>query len=317
MNANTSGVDWDFYRSFLEVLREGSLSGAARALGLTQPTVGRHVDAIEARVGVSLFVRTQHGLSPTKAALALRPYVESMESTSAAFLRVATSQGAGVRGAVRVSASEIIAVEVLPPILAGLRETHPELAIELVASDRMENLLQREADIAVRMFPPTQDVLVARRIGEIEVGLHAHRRYLDRAGVPANLDELVGHSLIGFDRETDFVRSMKPRVPWMDRKCLALRTDSHLAALAALRAGFGIGFCQVGVASRDKNLVRLFPGQVSIPLDTWVVMHEDMRDSPRCQVTFRALAEGLSRYIDASGQGGVGLTLPDPFLRRK
>lgn len=303
----SDSVDWDLYRSFLEVMREGSLSGAARALGLTQPTVGRHVDALESRVGASLFVRTQNGLSPTKAALSLRPYVESMESASAAFMRVATSQGEGVRGTVRVTASEIIAVEVLPAIFASLREEHPGLVIELTASDRMENLLQREADIAVRMFPPTQDVLIARRIGTIDVGLHAHRRYLQRAGTPSSLDELNQHSLIGFDRETDFIRSMKSRVPWMDRKRLALRTDSHLVGLAALRAGFGIGFCQAGIGRRDENLVHLFADQVSIPLETWVVMHEDMRDSPRCKVTFSALAEGLARYIDANGQGSVGL----------
>ncbi len=300
-----SNVDWALYRSFLEVMREGSLSGAARSLGLTQPTVGRHVDTLEARVGVSLFVRTQNGLSPTRAATALLPYVESMESSSAALLRVATSQGAGVRGAVRITASEIIAIEVLPPILAALRETYPELIIELAASDRMENLLQREADIAIRMFAPTQDVLVARRVGAIEIGLHAHRRYLERNGTPGCLDDLNGHALIGFDRETDFIRSMKSRIPWMSRKHLALRTDSHLAALAAVRAGFGIGFCQLGLARRDANLVHLFADQVSIPLETWVVMHEDMRDSPRCQVTFKALVEGLTAYIDAGRQGGV------------
>jgi DNA-binding transcriptional LysR family regulator len=290
---------WELYRSFLAVLREGSLSGAARALGLTQPTVGRHVDAIEASIGMALFVRTQQGLSPTKAALALRPYVEDMQSTSAALLRVASSQGEGVRGTVRITASDVITIEVLPPILAGLRAAYPELVIELVSSNRMEDLLQREADIAVRMVPPSQDVLVARRIGEIELGLYGHRSYLDREGTPASIDALSGHALIGYDKETAYIRAMKAHVPWMTRKHFALRTDSDLASLAALRAGFGIGFCQVGLARRDANLVRLFPDDVSLRLDTWLAMHQDLRDSPRCRVSFAALAEGLASYIDA------------------
>ena len=154
---------WELYRTFLAVVREGSLSGAARALGLTQPTAGRHVDALERALGFSLFIRTQQGLSPTEAALSLRPFAESLEATSAALLRAASSQGEGVRGTVRITASDVVAVEVLPPILADLHAAYPELTIELVPSNRMEDLLRREADIAVRMQRPSQGVLVARR----------------------------------------------------------------------------------------------------------------------------------------------------------
>lgn len=133
---------WELYRTFLAVVREGSLSGAARALGLTQPTAGRHVDALEQALGLSLFIRTQQGLSPTEAALSLRPFAESLESTSAALLRAASSQGEGVRGTVRITASEVVAVEVLPPILADLHAAYPELTIELVPSNRLEDLLR-------------------------------------------------------------------------------------------------------------------------------------------------------------------------------
>ncbi|EGY64606.1 Cyn operon transcriptional activator [Ralstonia pickettii] len=289
---------WELYRTFLAVVREGSLSGAARALGLTQPTVGRHVDALERALGMSLFIRTQQGLSPTEAALSLRPFAESLEATSAALLRAASSQGEGVRGTVRITASEVVAVEVLPPILADLHAAYPELTLELVPSNRMEDLLRREADIAVRMHPPSQGVLVARHLGGIELGLFAHQRYLAQRGMPTTIEELAGHTLIGYDKENAFLRSMRAQFPWVQRNRFALRTDSDLAAIAALRAGFGIGFCQVGLARHNADLVRLFSEQIAITLDTWLAMHEDLRDSPRCRVVFDALATGLLRYIN-------------------
>ena len=144
-------ISWELYRSFLGVLREGSLSGAARALGITQPTVGRHVAALEEALEVVLFTRSQVGLLPTEVALALRTHAEAMESTAASLQRAASGQGEGVRGVVRVSTSEVVAVEVLPPIVAKLREAHPALKVELVSTNRVQDLLRREADIAVRM----------------------------------------------------------------------------------------------------------------------------------------------------------------------
>lgn len=298
---------WELYRSFLQVLRDGSLSAAARALGLTQPTVGRHVGALEQAMGFALFVRTQQGLTPTAAAVALRPYAEALESTSAALLRAASRQGRDVHGTVRITASHVIAVEVLPPILAELRQAHPGLTIELAPSNRVEDLLRRESDIAVRMQRPSQDVLIARRIGDIELGLFAHRRYLDKHGTPAGIDALAGHALIGYDKENAFIRSRKAQLSGLSREMFSLRTDSDLAALAALRAGFGIGMCQVGLARRDPALVRLFPRKIALQLDTWLAMHEDLRGSPPCRAAFAALAEGLKAYA-AFAAGGRAAT---------
>lgn len=290
-------MSWDFYRTFLEVLREGSLSGAARSLGLTQPTVGRHVDALEEALGYALFIRTQQGLSPTQQALALRPYAEALESTSMALLRAASSQESGVRGTIRITASDVITVEVLPAIITELHAAYPELTIELMPSNRIEDLLQREADIAVRMQRPSQGVLIARRIGDIELGMYAHKNYLARRGKPVRIDDLAGHALIGFDKETAFIRSMKTQLPEVRRELLALRTDSDLASLAMLRAGFGIGFCQIGLARRNPDLVRLFPKRISLKLDTWLAMHEDLRENPSCKVAFAALTKGLEKYV--------------------
>lgn len=309
MTASEPG--WELYRSFLAVLEEGSLSAAARSLGLTQPTVGRHVQALERAVGFALFTRSQRGLLPTEAALALQPFASTLAATTAALLRAASGHGGAggaVRGTVRITASEVIGAEVLPPMLARLKQDHPALVVELVLSNRLEDLLQREADIAVRMVRPTQEALVARRIGDIELGLHAHRSYLERRGTPASVQALRDHSLIGFDRETAFIRSFSRRAGSdgaLRRAAFSLRTDSDLAQLAAIRAGFGVGVCQVGLARRDRNLVRLLPRAFSMKLDAWLVMHEDLRSSPRCSVTFDALGAALKRYAAGAADSGA------------
>jgi DNA-binding transcriptional LysR family regulator len=288
---------WDLYRTFLAVLREGSLSGAARSLGLTQPTIGRHIDALEQAVGCQLFTRSQHGLAPTEASAVLLPYAEELAATAAALLRVASAQGGAVRGAVRITASEVIGAEVLPPILARLHQHYPELVIELVLSNAVEDLLRRDADIAVRMVKPSQGALVARRLGEIKLGLHAHRRYLDRRGMPARLEQLLQHALIGFDQETAALRGLLKHFPSLQRASFALRANSDLAQLNAIRTGFGIGICQVRLAARDATLVRVLPDAFELTLDTWLAMHEDLRTSRRCRVVFDALAAGLGDYI--------------------
>jgi DNA-binding transcriptional LysR family regulator len=291
--------DWQWYRSFLAVLDHGSLSAAARALNLTQPTLGRHIDALEASLGLKLFTRSFDGFAPTDAALALRPYAAGLKDTAAALLRAASSQGQGVRGTVRITASEVVGVEVLPPVLASLRQSHPELVVELVVSNEVGDLLRREADIAVRMVQPTQGALIARRVGSIELGMHGRADYLARCGTPRSMDELLRHSLIGFDREDARIRRMTADLGPFDRSIFAFRADSDLAQLAAIRAGFGLGVCQVGLARRD-GLVRVLPRLFSFRLDTWVAMHADLRDSPRCAVTFAALVQGLLLYTSSS-----------------
>lgn len=297
-----SEVGWELYRSFLGVLQEGSLSGAARALGITQPTVGRHISALEHSVGLTLFTRSQTGLLPTEAALALRPYAEEMRSTADALRRAADSQGEGVKGTVRVSASEVVGVEVLPPIVARLRQAHPRLKVELVMTNRVQDLLQREADIAVRMTPPRQELLIARRVGVVALGLFAHRDYLERQGTPKTAPDLAQHALIGFDQETPFLRSARKTIPGWSREAFSIRTDSDVGHLALIRAGCGIGVCQVELAKLNTDLVRVLPQRFELKLETWVTMHEDLRSSPRCRATFDALVKGLTAYVG----GGFG-----------
>jgi DNA-binding transcriptional LysR family regulator len=293
----TEIIGWELYRTLLSVLQEGSLSGAARALGITQPTAGRHISALERHFGLALFTRSRAGLRPTEAALALQIYAQEMHSTAAALQRAAASQGEGVTGTVRVSASEVMGVEVLPSIVARLRQAHPGLTVELVSTNRLQDLLLREADIAVRMAPPRQKSLIARRVAAVAVGLFAHKSYLASHGTPKDVAGLAQHALIGFDEETPFLRAARKAFPQWSRAAFSIRTDSDVGQIALMRAGCGIGVCQVALARRDGDLVRVLPQKFELHLDTWVTMHEDLRNSRRCKVTFDALVRGLTAYV--------------------
>lgn len=295
----TDKIAWDLYRSLLAVLDEGSLSGAARSLNLTQPTVGRHISQLEHSLGLTLFIRNQTGLIPTEAALSLRSDAEAMQHLAAALERSARAFNQ-IGGAVRVSASEIVGVEILPAILAELQIAHPEFEIELVVSNRMQDLTRREVDIAVRMIPPRQEVLLATRVGDVELGMYARKAYLERRGRPQTLSELVDHALIGFDQETPFIRSARAGWSIWARENFALRSDFDLAQLACIRAGVGIGICQVGLARRDSSLERLFADSFALSLSTWVAMHEGLRTSPRYTTVFRALVQGLRQYVQSA-----------------
>ena len=292
-----TNIGWELYRSYLSVLQEGSLSAAARALGVAQPTLGRHIATLEKSLGLTLFTRSHLGLLPTEAALALKGFAEEMNSTAAAMKRAAESQGAGIKGTVRITASEVMGVEVLPPIVAQLQNEHPALKIELVLTNRVQDLLRREADIAVRMTPPKQELLIARRVGMVEVGFHAHQTYLNEHGTPNSLQDLAQHVLIGFDEETPFVRTARKALPVWRRDAFTLRTDNDLAQLALIRSGAGIGICQVVLAKRDPQLVRVLPNHFAFSMETWLTMHEDLRHSPRCKIAFDALLAGLQRHV--------------------
>lgn len=245
-------------------------------------------------MGVGHFVRTQRGLSPTDIALELVPHVEVLASTTAALVRVGSDRSGEMRGTARITASEIVSVEHVPKILVTLRRNHPGIVIELVLSNAIEDLLRREADIALRMTEPVQGVLIARRLPSVELGLFAHRDYLAHRAAPTSIAGLADHDMIGFDHETPPLRALVRRFPVLDRSKFTLRTDSDIAQLAAIRAGCGIGMCQVIVAKRDPKLMRILPKIISVELDLWIVMHQDLKTNTRCMAVFDALAEGLT-----------------------
>jgi DNA-binding transcriptional LysR family regulator len=292
--------DWSHYRSFLAVLREGSLSGAARALGLAQPTLGRQIAELEQNLGAALFIRSQRGLVPTDAARDIAAHAETMAAAAGAMQRIASGGMDDRAGVVRITASEIVGAEVLPPLLASFRRDYPAITIELVLSNRVEDLLHGEADIAVRMVRPSQQALVARQIGTVTVGFYAHKRYLASAPPLTTLSALPKeHAIVAYDRETPFLRSV-PLPVRVTRDDFAFRSDSDLAQLAAIRAGFGIGAIQHGIARRDPDLVAIFPAEIRFELQMWLALHEDLRASRRLRLMMDHLAAGLTAYAAGS-----------------
>ncbi len=306
MSALDTGIDWERQRAFLAVISEGSLSAAARRIGVAQPTMRRRIEELEAEIGTPLFTRSPSGLLPTAQAEALAEHVRAMALAADAFVRSASAEAREVAGRVRISASDVVAIEVLPAILAGLSRRHPALVIELSPSNRNEDVLRRAADIAVRMVPPQQEALVAQRVGAITLGLHATAGYLAARGTPTSLEETRGHVLIGVEHDTPVLRVLQAGGLPIGRDDFAFRSDSDLAQLAAIRAGIGIGFCQVPLAARE-GLVRLVPEAFAFDLETWVVCHEDLRGVARVRAVFDALVEGLRAYV------GGGLS-PSPLV---
>lgn len=288
---------WDLYRTFLEAARTGSLSAAARRLGLTQPTAGRHIDALERALGVVLFTRTPHGLIPTAAAGELLPHAEAMATAEAALIRTASGEAGTERGTVRLTASHIVGCEVLPPVLAAFRARYPAIILELATSNYTEDLLRREADIAVRMVRPTQQSLIARHIGTVKIGLFAHRRYVERFGLPATADDLPRHCWIGFDRDDHSFRSVGAKAMEITRDMFSFRCDSDVAQMAALRAGVGIGGCQINLARRDPELVPVLAETLMFSLEMWLAMHESLKSARPVRLLFDHLADALSAYV--------------------
>ena len=296
---STTEPSWDLFGAFLAVMRGGSLSSAARALGVAQPTVRRQVEALESALGVVLFTRATNGLVPTDAARATLPYAEAMASTAKALVRSVSGAADEERGTVRVTTSEVVGVEVVPPMLASLLGAHPQLSIELAPSNRTQDLLRRDADVAVRMTAPTQSGLVQRRIGEIPLGLFASEAYLAARGVPTKKTLAKEHALVGLDRERGLIEALAAHGIDTTPRDYALRTDSDVAQLAAIRAGVGVGVCQLPLARGPVPLVRVVP-ELTFSLGVWVVMHEDLRAARRVRLVFDHLVEQLTAYVEGA-----------------
>ena len=291
---NEPELDWERQRAFLAVLREGSLSAASRSLGVAQPTVRRRLEALEETMGIALFTRSPQGLTPTELGRALGPHAEAMAAASDAFARASSARSRSVAGTVRITASEIVGTEVLPGTLVKLRREQPALRFELALTSRTEDLLRQEADIAVRMIRPDQSALVARRASAVALGFFASPAYVDRYGKPREMAELDRFSLIGPDRQIADLRFL--RAAGLSPKSFAVRVDSHVAQLHAIRAGLGIGLCQSPLSRREPTLVPILPEALSTKLDMWVAMHEDLRKVPHVRVTFDHLVKELARY---------------------
>jgi DNA-binding transcriptional LysR family regulator len=293
-------VNWDDQRAFLAVFEEGSLSGAARRLGVAQPTVRARIASLEQALGTVLFIRSVNGLAATEQARGLADTARAMARASDAFVRAASSPPGEIAGTVRLSVSEFVGIEVLPPMLARLHAVHPAIVMEVSLRNTLADLLEQEVDIAVRMHPPRQDALVARKVGAIPLGLFAHPDYLARHGTPEKLDDLVQHDFIGSDRSRADLQLAVALHPRFTRDFFAARTDSHPAQVALARAGLGIAVVQRPIGRADPLLRPVLPELEIAALDTWIVTHEDLRDVPRVRAVFDNLVTAFTRYARES-----------------
>lgn len=284
---------WDLYGAFLAVMQGGSLSAAARALDVAQPTVRRQIEQLEAQLGVVLFTRAPNGLVPTEVARSTLPYAEALAAAARALVRSVSAPADAERGTVRVTCSEVVGVEVLPPMIAALQRRSPLLQVELAATNRNEDLLRRDADVAVRMTAPTQEGLVRQRAGRIELGLFATEGYLAAHPAPKTLRQLGrDHALVGADRSRSTIDALAALGLVTTPRSYAFRSDSDVAQLAAVRAGVGVGVCQAPIAG---PLVRVLPS-VALHLDAWVVTHEDLRAVARVRAVFEHLVKEMRAY---------------------
>jgi DNA-binding transcriptional LysR family regulator len=289
-----TSLDWSLVQAFLAVAETGSLSAAARATGSSQPTLGRQVEAIETALGVELFRRHAKGLALTETGQEMLPAADAMREAAGQMALIAAGEDRGVEGNVRLTASVVMSHVVLPPILAGLRRDEPGISIELVASDSSENLLFREADIAVRMYRPEQLDMVTRHVADQPLGIYAARAYLDRVGRPGTVDDLLALDWVGYDRNEVLIRAMRQAGWPVSRAFFRLRTDDQAAHWQLVRGGGGVGVMQQAIGEAEPAVERLLPEQPLPSLPVWLTVHQALRGVPRVARVWEALAEGLS-----------------------
>ena len=295
---NPNAFDWSLIRSFLAALDHGSLLGAARVLKTSQPTLGRHIAELESQLGVVLFERTGRGLVPTATALQLAESARGMEVGAVQLARALTGAQAQTTGTVRITASQPVAVQLMPPLLARMRLALPDIQVELVASNQVSNLLRREADIAIRMVRPEQGTLVAKKIGVVSLGAYAHRSYLGRRSAIRQPVDLLQHDLIGNDTDTSILRGFQAMGYAVGPEAFALRTDDLIVQWQAVRAGLGIGFIADYMARTEPDVVPVLPGLLTIPgLPMWLAVHREIRTNRRIRAVYDFLAEALPQLI--------------------
>jgi DNA-binding transcriptional LysR family regulator len=301
MNARSGrDFDWNLAKSFLAVLDAGSLSAASRLSGVSQPTLGRHVTELELALGVLLFERGRDGLLPTPAAIAISAEARRLAEVCSRMTLLAAGRSAAIEGTVRITASQIVSTYLLPQILGRMLQHLPGIEVELVASNEIENLLQRDADIALRMVEPQQLDLVSRKLATLELGVYAHREYLANHGAPKTPGEFRNHVVIGYDRSDLVIRGFASIGYRVDSSFFRMRTDDQVTHWEAVLAGAGIGFGPVWLGSRYPQLHRIGREFAIRPMQMWLVTHKELRSSARIRAVHDYLAGEVTKALAAS-----------------
>lgn len=299
MEWQRSAFDWNQARAFLVTAEEGSLSAAARALGLTQPTLSRQVASLEEALGVTLFERTSRALLLTQAGTDLLTHFRTMGEAANSISVAATGQSQAVTGQVAISATNLMATHFLPPILKKLKTRAPELQIEIITSNQLSDLRRREADIAIRHARPQDGNLFAKRMRDTTACLYASKAYLDEAGRPSSVEDLAKMQFVGFDHPEQRLGLLASRGITVTTANFNFMTASGTLSVELMRQGFGIGILPVEVGEAYPELENPFPAFEPITVETWLVAHRELRTSLRIRLVFDLLSEGLARAPQA------------------
>lgn len=290
-------ADWNLLRSFIAVLETGTLTAAATRLGSTQPSIGRHLRELEALLGETLFVRKPGRLEATARAQRLYEAAAGMRDAARDIERLFTTPGEQVVGVVRVAVSEAYGYHVVPQILLPLLQEQPELEIELAVSNRIDNLRRRDADIAVRFGRPLQDDLIARKLGETELGLFAHEDHIRRFGEPQDITLPPGVVLAGFDRDTWPLTAMVQGAVPQQALRFRFRTDSALARQAAVECGGALAVYPVEIGARRPGLRRVLAHRLAQKQEIWLCAHDELRRSSRMRIVWDRLGDALEQRL--------------------
>lgn len=279
-----------YIKSFHSVAKHGSLGAAASADGGSVPTLSRHIAALEEKYGILLFDRRGEGLSLTQTGTELFDHAQAVRNAGLDFHAAAAGNIHNVNGVVRISASRPFAYFLLPEILTALGRQHPEINIDLIATDLTSNLIMREADIAIRMFRPTQASLYAKQIGEIKLGAYASPSYLDRKGVPRTFEDLRNHDIIGDDSSDQVNRELENMGIAVSDDFFRYRCNEPTVAWQLVLAGAGIGLAYTSYARHEAGVVRVLEQAPEIILPIWLTSHAELKTSSRIRVVFDFLA---------------------------
>lgn len=294
MDWRSVNFDWNRARAFLVTAEEGSLSAAARALGMAQPTLGRQVDALEAELGVVLFERVGRGFTLTPSGLELLEHVRAMGDAASRVSLAAAGQSQAIEGTVCISASETYAAVLLPPILAKLRRAEPGLQLEIVASSKASDLRRREADIAIRNFQPTEPDLVAKKLREVPARLYAAPSYLERLGHPKVPADLRHADFIGLDSSGVFLKGLNALGFELTERNFPLVTENYLVMWELVKQGLGIGIIDGNIGDAEPAVRRVLRDFTPLTFPIWLVAHRELHTSRRVRVVFDLLAEELA-----------------------
>lgn len=302
MDWNSVVFDWNRARAFLVTAEEGSLSAAAKALGVAQPTLGRQVAALEEEMGVVLFERTRRGLRLTPSGLELVEHVRAMADAANRFSLAASGQSQTIEGPICITTTEAYAAYVLPPIVTKLRKIAPEITIEILASNAVTDLRRREADIAIRNGRPTDQDLIARKVKDDYALLYATRGYLRKIGNPQTLSAFSNAGFIGFHDNKPLLDGLNALGFSLTGHNFPIVTGSHLVHWELTKQGLGIGVMQMRVGDAEAKVTRVLPSMDPIAVPVWLVAHREVRTSRRVRLVFDFLFDELSgpEYLSPS-----------------